>query len=144
MQQAGAQQAGSQQLWPQQVEAQQWRDFLQRHLHFLAQQVEQLGSQQLWLQQVEAQQVLQHLWYLTLHFFTQQVEQPQPWSQPQAFSQQAGAQQPLPSKPAWALETLTTATMAATANADNRIRRYMGGTPWLGKTLWDTHAKSRR
>ena len=46
----------------------------------------------------------------------------------QAFgaAQQAGSQQPLPSnKPAWALETLTTATNAATANAGNKIRRYM-------------------
>ena len=50
----------------------------------------------------------------------------------------AGSQQPLPKKLAWALETPTTATKAATANAGNKIRRNMGGTPLLGKTLWDT------
>jgi hypothetical protein len=45
----------------------------------------------------------------------------------QAFgaAQQAGSQQPLPSRPAWTLETLTTATNAAKVNAGNRIRRYM-------------------
>ena len=61
----------------------------------------------------------------------------------QAFtcSQQAGAQQPLPNKPAWAL-VLTTAK-AATANADNKVRRNMGLTPLLGKTEWDTYTNWR-
>jgi hypothetical protein len=51
-----------------------------------------------------------------------------------AAQQATGAQQPLPNRLACALETLTTATKAATASADNKIRRDMGGTPLLGKT----------
>jgi len=49
-------------------------------------------------------------------------------------TQAAGAQQLSPSRLALALETLATATKAATANAGNNIRRSMGGTPSLGKT----------
>jgi hypothetical protein len=56
-----------------------------------------------------------------------------------AGAQAAGSQQPLPNRLAWALETQTTAK-AATASAGNRIRRNMGGTPSLGKTVRDTHA----
>jgi len=70
------------------------------------------------------------------HALGQHVAGSHAWGAAQA----AGSQQPLPNKLAWALETLTTAK-AATANADNRIRRDMGGTPLLGKTKYGTHAK---
>jgi hypothetical protein len=78
------------------------------------------------------------------HFTLQQVIGAQVCGAQVCGAQAAGSQQPPPSRFAWALETLITANKAATASAGNKIRRNMGGTPLLGKTLWDTHAKQRK
>jgi hypothetical protein len=84
-------------------------------------------QQRSWQQRSWQQRTLQHL-------PQQGASQQLGAAQHAGAAQAAGAQQP-PNSSARALETLATATKAAAANAGNNKRRYMGGTPLLGKTL---------